>query len=587
MSKLGTDKNHQKTCSNDKENPKVPKKTEFPEDSKEYKTDNIKNLFLYCLGKSPNPLTMSEIQDAIGWELEGSSDKNNRKEKPKFRRNYVYKIEKKLFYESEFIPSVLIFTSDDILKYEMEEYMIHISERSKEKLAKFFRLLFHIENEVYDLSFEMINDCKKEKHEIVKAIRISDHKSNYLRIEINTLNLQCNSQKKSLNKKPKGLQKNDLKMFIGSPSFVSEKELNVYKKLEKGRLAVRDYDIFPKIYLKNYIDNLSPNNSKKQYVLNLRGLLKYLSNYKNNKSNSYKRINKMIENLARVDKYWSIEYELFGYHNIPSPEGEEKTNFILKRELTHQHNVKRGFPFLSFYNQYKDLLPKNYAAQILIDIAVNLQKKLETLEMTELKYQVTELFFEKIRDYFWESFGLTESRIEDSKSIPESVYNILKECQNEIHYYLSQIKEMKSKIFIRQGEYYKEYNSEIELKQKILKYLDENQKPVIWIKDVLYPGDLDSTPVRLSGSQIGIIEEICESSGLDYVTNKRSFLFKQTEIEKIKGCLKSYMPLEMAKKLVFKHGISNETAIRDVILLCGFKTTRIGTGPRVIIKRSD
>ncbi len=384
------------------------------------------------------------------------------------------------------------------------------------------------------------------------------------------------------------MQKNDLRMFIGSPSFVSEKELNAYKKLEKGRLVVRDYDIFTKVYLKNYIDNIAPNNAKKQYVLNLRGLLKYLSSYKNNKSSSYKRINKMIENLAQVDRYWSIENELFGYRIITiSPEGEETTNFILKRELAHQHKVKQRFPFLSFYNQYKDLLPKNYAAQILIDVAVSLQDELETLEMTELKYRVTELFFEKIQDYFWESFGFTEPKIKDSESMPDSVRDILKEYQNEIQYYLSQFKEIKSKLFIRQGEYYEEYNSRNDLKQKILNYVYENQKPVIWIKDVLYPDDPDSMPVGLSGPALSAIEEICESSGLDYVTNKGSFLFQKTEIEKIKGCLESNMSLEMAKKLVLKHGISNETAIRDVIVLYGFKTMRIGKGPRVIIKRSD
>jgi len=528
---------------------------------------------------------MSEIESAVRWELIRVSDKNIiEKQKPKFRRTDVYKIEKRLFHESEFIPSKLIFTSDDFLKYEIEEYHIDLSgEKFKEKVTKYFEGLFHIRTEISNLSFEQI-DCKTKGHELVKSIKVSDDNSNCLWIEINISNLHSTSEKKSVDDKPRGLQADDLRMFITSPLFKSKTELNVYKKREKGRLEIRSFEIDSKIHMKNYIENVSLNDPKKKYILNLRGLLKYLTSYQS--KTPYIKINKVIENLCQIDKYWTIENELFGFYYIPKDTLQETENFIPKQGLV-EHRVKQGFPFLSFYNQYKHLLPNNYASQILVEISLNLKDKLETLELAELKYQTTELFFSKIHDYFWESSGFSEPKIDNRELIPLPAYNLLKEYQKEIRYYLSQIKEGKSRTFVKQGQYYEENVYRHELEDKISEYLYQNKKPVIWIKEILYPNDPDTIPVELTGPEISVIKETCESSGLKYVTNKGFFLFKQTFIEKIKGCLESNMPLEMAKKLVLNHGINNETAIRDVIVLSGFKTMRIGTGPRVIIKRSD
>jgi len=571
-------KNHAQTVV---EKPEYPEKTDS---SKEYQVNRIETLFLYCLGKSPYPLTMSKIEDEVGREMEGVAVKNSRKDKPKFRRNYVYKIEKKLFHESEFIPSRLIFTSDDFLKYEMEDYRIELSESSGEKLTKFFRGLFSLKSEIPKPSFEIIEYCKIVSHDIIKAIKISDNDSNFLSIEVNYSNLVESLKRKSGKDKLRGLQKNDLKMFIGSPSFKSDIELNVHTQREKGRWVIREFDIFSKIHLKNYIDNIS-NNSRKEYVLNLRGLLKYLSNH-NSKTNSYEKINKVIENLSQVDEYWNVENEFFGFYNNITNLTDETESFKVKQEL-YIHNIKKGFPFLSFYNQYKDHLPKNYAAKILIKVAKNLKSNLELVDITELKYQVTEFFFSKIQGYFWEFFGLPESEINDKKLSPETVSDILKNYQKEIRYYLGKRKEIESRIYFKQSEYYEEYNFKNETEQKILKYLSESNKTVVCIKEILHPTDPDSMPIGLTGNEISVIQEICESSRLDYVTNKGFFLFKQTEIQKINGQLESRMTLEMVKKIMQAHGISNETAIKDVLVISGYKTTRDkDTKQKIIIKKN-
>lgn len=66
---------------------------------KHYDLNKVKKLFLYCIGKNPHALSISEIEDEVEKESSGP------------RQNYVYEIEKKLHPDSEYIPSYLLFDS--------------------------------------------------------------------------------------------------------------------------------------------------------------------------------------------------------------------------------------------------------------------------------------------------------------------------------------------------------------------------------------------------------------------------------------------------------------------------------------------
>lgn len=247
--RLGTDKFHiQKHAQIARKRSTYDKKTDK---SKDYAINYTEYLFLYCLGKSPKPLAINEIEDAVGLERVRAHNKKGKKEKPVFRQNYVYKIKQKLFKESEFIPSKLIFTSDDFLRIEENEYKIELSEKFKVKLTQFFRDVFNSKDKEIHLSFNIINNYRKnENGSIITAIRISANDFNYIRIEINFTKLQ-NNIKKNTDSKPLGLYKNDLRIFIKSSLYKSEIEANVIKQREKGRLVIRGFDICPNYFLKN------------------------------------------------------------------------------------------------------------------------------------------------------------------------------------------------------------------------------------------------------------------------------------------------------------------------------------------------
>lgn len=300
---------------------------------------------------------------------------------------------------------------------------------------------------------------------------------------------------------------------------------------------------------------------------------------------AYRQINKVIENLSKIDNYWKIKNELAPSDIIGITYGDSKD--INKIDLVN-HKVKERFPFLSFYYRYKNHLPQNFAVNVLIKIAEEFANRLETMSIAELKYRTTYEFFTKIENYFWESGPLVwQLKIDDRRQISDDIFGLLEDFQNEIRYYLELKKKIEFIKYTKLTEHYAENNFRNNLKRMILRYLDKNNKPVVSIKEILHPIKPDAIPIELTGHEISVIQEICESSELGYVTNKGFFLFKQTEIEKIKGHLESMMPLEMAKKIIYNHGISNETSVMDVIVLSGFKTKGIGRRQKVIIKRSD
>jgi len=549
------------------------KNQEETDNSSIYERSKMKRLVLYHVGISSFPLTARHIEKNISPKYSGT------------RPNYVYELLQKLAPESNVFPQTLLLKLNDFFEKGKDKGIKSLSDEEKDKLIRKIKLkIFH--------SYGLYLGCNK----------VDDLAINIQKWDTKRISIKIKSEDKSmiiLLKPDTSILNDTVKLYLND---IEVPLLSIRKKGSVHYYTIENYSvvkfrcyldrIFFKCSLGNmFNDELSNNHRNKPfikdkefgYVLNLRGLMQFILLCKKKKL-PYDEINKVIENLAKIDNYWKLKNEFDQKHNT-NFSTDNSTNFIV-HDLGN-YSVKERFPFLSFYNVYREHLPRNYAANILIEIAESFASNLETMNISELKYEATNIFFRKIEDYFWESFGLSRPKIEDNKLIPDSIYNVLKEYQNEIRYYMSQIKYAELRNFIKQGEDYEEYNSRRDLKEKILKYLYKNQKAVIWIKDVLYTNDPDSMPIGLTGTELGVIEDICESSGLDYVTNKGSFLFKKTEIEKIKGCLESNMTLETAKKLVLKHGINNETAIRDVIVLCGFKTKRIGTGPRVIIKKSD
>jgi hypothetical protein len=285
----------------------------------------------------------------------------------------------------------------------------------------------------------------------------------------------------------------------------------------------------------------------------------------------------VIENLSNIDNYWNIISQIRNQvEDVPK-----------NIEFTELFEMKR-FPFLSFYNTYKDKLPTNLAVNILLDIAEDLSNEFETMDITEIKYKVTERFFSHIENYFWESRWMTESRITDRYSISDETFSTLRKYQSEIRNYLEYRKLNELASFGEQTRFYNKYNIHNEIRRQILKYIQDNIKPVISLKEIPFSDYPKSTPIDHDGSKVTMIKEICHSYLSErYLTSSGFFLFSCNIIEKINKYLKSGMTYEKAKEIISTYGITNERAIKDVITLSGFLAKSVDRGQSRIIKRTN
>lgn len=533
-----------------------------------YEKSRVRRLTLFSIGKGNSLLSPSQIEKEV--------QKNYVDGRP----NYVYEVLTKLVPESDEYPNVLLLRSDYFFDKDHNKKIHNID--NKEKLEKqiisrifdsyALYLNWKDESELYYCELK----TKSDKEKLIQ-VKSTKEDNNYITIAVNIDSPTLNDVAKIY------YNKSEIPLVIKRQKGT----INIYSVQRYSDISVKWYlDKIPKqCYLRNNAPSNSVNNNdiskissssiknkEYGYVLNLRGLLLYLFLTKGRK-NAYNEINQVIENLSKVDNYWNLENEF-------EPYSDEADDFS-------EHKVKERFPFLSYFNYFKVYLPPNYAASILIEIAIGLENELETMNIREIKYKVTDSFFNEIQDYFWESNGFSEPKITDRELIPDAIYDKLIEYQNEIRFYLSVMKEKELRNYLKRTEHYAEYNYINELRRKILNHLDKNNKSVIWIKDILYPTNSNSIPVGLTGTEISILQEICENSKTGYVTNKGFFLFKQTEIEKIKGKLKPKMTFDKAKEIIYKHGISNEDAIMDVLVLLGYKTIRdVDTKQKVIIKKT-
>ena len=145
---------------------------------------------------------------------------------------------------------------------------------------------------------------------------------------------------------------------------------------------------------------------------------------------------------------------------------------------------------MSCYTRYKKRLPKRYAADILIEAANELEGKLETMDIPKLKYEVTSRFFIEIEKFFWEGYFKPaiinlKTQITDRDIIPDELFTILKNFQEENRNYLKGWKEKELQDHLKITEYYNEQNYKNELKRKILKFLEVTDKSVVSITEIL------------------------------------------------------------------------------------------------------
>lgn len=111
------------------------KKEEKNTDKKAVNYHDVRKLSLYQIGKSPKPLLVTEVEKNI---VKDGPTKDKKKETSR----YVYAVEKFYFpiSLSEYIPSNLLFTSNDFLRVnsfvDNNEYHVEINDEFTNKLKR-------------------------------------------------------------------------------------------------------------------------------------------------------------------------------------------------------------------------------------------------------------------------------------------------------------------------------------------------------------------------------------------------------------------------------------------------------------------
>ncbi len=518
------------------------KKEEKNTDKKTLDYHHVRKLFLYQLGKSPESLLVTEVEKNIVKE-------DPVKDKKKDTSRYVYDVEKFFFPVSisEYSPSKLLFTSNDFLRVnsfvDNNEYHIKIDDEFKKKLK---RKIFENYN-----SYFYYKDENDVRHKIKESdLNIKDHKcfdeNNHPVIEIKIENKKAIIDNKSNNYikilinnigsiKKENIDENifNIRFYIKSLSADKESVLKIYSKMEKYNskdssskkiLKIKKLQLSVDNYKPTYVDAASThipkksNGSKKRprlkYVLNLRGLLYFLLLCDKKKKRDVKMLNEIIENISASDTYTDLNEEVdrkcVGFKVEQFRDGKlvkEQRKYEPMVPL-YKPKIKDRFPFLSFYNGYKNGLPKDFLIDFLFDIAFRYKNNLKSKRIHDLKYEVTEEYFKYIRNSLYNPLYSKISYL----ALEKEQYDALKSLQVEIKTYIDKVKDMTREIEIKNEQFIDKQVEKLEFERKFYNIASSNE-PVISIKSIL-PRD-NRGIIYSTGIELSVIEKFCK-----YVTEE-------------------------------------------------------------------
>lgn len=369
------------------------------------------------MGLSKEPLLIKQIEKEVSKDFQGGE-----------RPNYVYELTERLFpigskqYSYQKFKKLL--NSDEILKVasyvNSNEYHLAIDEETTKKIKhKIFESYYNffkiynklIDRDVGESDLEInVSEPSFLDNEKSITIKVSDKNNNYVKIIIKciepidkknineqTINIQF-LQKSTFSNGEKKM--NIIKMMHGSNNH--NKKIDVYSsKLSAVNLKPTYLDVLPKDIPENIPKDFDPKELKVKlkYVLNLRGFVEFLLLCGYNNSD-YKKIDKVIENLSYADEYISLNQEIGNRFSIQNPNVyrnlSTKEIFSTKKNLKNidinylsSHKVKNRFPFLAFYNEYKNFFKPYLIAKTLKRIADSLKPVYKNENISELKYKFT------------------------------------------------------------------------------------------------------------------------------------------------------------------------------------------------------
>jgi hypothetical protein len=226
-------------------------------------------------------------------------------------------------------------------------------------------------------------------------------------------------------------------------------------------------------------------------------------------------MNEAIENLSRMDIYRDLEEEIAENPLRKSMSGLTK---VLVQNIIPENYMYKRFPFLWYYNDYKQYLPNKFVIDLLLKIASEYNDKLEEITNYDLKYIVTEKFFMTIERYFWRNdlsdyLGiLVNPEIFHIQKTDAKTFDVLINYQRKMRNYLRYRKEKELELFNKETSFYHRNNLVKIIAKKINDLASNTQECIIPFERILHMEDNNNdnlnrvTPIEKIN--VGIFDEI-------------------------------------------------------------------------------
>lgn len=543
----------------------MPKKSRFKKKTDQksgQEFQKVERLVLYAIGKSRIPLSTYDIEKEVVKQIPGSD-----------QQKYTYVTINQLVPHEQ-VPYIRLFSINDF--FDCENSIKEIPNDDERN-----RLNKRVIHKVFESYWRLLGG-KEDDWEC--SIPERDK-------EVFVINIKHRRKEKKTLLRFVFRKKGDSNQ-LSSSLFYNNNEIRLCEVRSKGTTKIYSVENFPYLHLKHHLDEVpkcsnsdvefsnglssafdiyqisardSPREDS-QFILNLRGLLRYVLLNVRKTETEYRQINEVIETLAQVDRYHDLEEEFEAMD--PVKPGFTVGNKIFLEKKTSNYKIKVRFPFLSYYNEYKECLPLNFAVNTLYEIAIDLQNKLEEMNIFDLKYEVTQKFFIETENEIWGSsdilfFKPVILKMDASLNTIRTAYN---NYQHEICTYLKVRKEKEIKILEKRERKIQEELKIVEFRQKVLSYIENEDKDIISTSEILRSISPDVDHRGLTGTQFNIIKNICEFKRRDYQYSRFN-LFKRSLIEEIDKLLTSDMDYETVKKIMKKKGVHDENVLTEILNL--------------------
>ena len=221
----------------------------------------------------------------------------------------------------------------------------------------------------------------------------------------------------------------------------------------------------------------------------------------------------------------------------------------------YKPKIKYRFPFLSFYNDYKNGLPKDFLIDFIFDIVARYRYNLKSKRIYDLKYEVTEEYFKHIRNSLDNPLYPKISYL----ALEKEQYDALKSLQIEIKSYIDKVKDITKEIEIKNEQFVDKQVEKLEFERKFYNLVSSNE-PVISISSIMPSNGYGG--YGLTGIERSVIDQFIKYETEDaelYFFDYPHFLIKNKFLKNI---------YQNALSSNFDNDVKNQLKVNRIPLIC-------------------